>query len=697
MLRQTLYLWKQAPFIRLLIPLAAGILLQWYTAAPALPALCLLPAAMIALLIFNSRLSFKQFHFGWLNGLLVNTLLMALGMLLCWYKDGTHHPQWLNRYYQENNIVVATLQEPLSEKANSFKAIAAVETIVENERLQPVSGNIIIYFKKDSSLTRLDYGTRILFRQTLQPIKNTGNPGAFNYEQYTYFQGIYRQVYLQPTDFSILPGPHRAWLKNILLNSRKKVLAIISRYIPGPKEAGLAQALLIGYKDDLDKTLVQSYSNTGVVHVIAISGMHLGLIYWLLSLLFAPLKKTAVTRWMPPLFIIAGLWLFALVTGGGPSILRAAVMFTCIVLGESLARKTFIYNSLAASAFILLCIHPYWLWDAGFQLSYAAVLSIVVFMKPIYHWLYFDNKLVDAVWKLVAITLAAQVLTTPFAIYHFHQFPVYFLFTNLVAVPLSSIVILLEIVLCAVSPVPAVAVFTGQLLQQLIEWMNQFIEYMEAMPLAVWNGLQLNAWQVLLLYGSTAGVAGWMLHKNRVSLMTGLCCLLAFFSIRSWLFIHALQQQQLIVYNIPKHSAIDFIQQRQLFFTGDAAIDGNDYLQQFYLQPSRTLHRVSTAGSLPTLVQAGHLYLFNGKKIAVIDNTFTPVQGLKKINADLLILSGSVNLQLQQLTAIFNCRQVVLDASCQFYKVNKWKAEAAKLGLSCFSTVDNGAFVMKMD
>ena len=206
---------------------------------------------------------------------------------------------------------------------------------------------------------------------------------------------------------------------------------------------------------------------------------------------YAPYRHPIASFARIPAITIAGLWLFSLLAGGGPSILRSAVMFTCIVIGESAARKTFIYNSLAASAFILLCINPFWLWDAGFQLSYAAVLSIVIFMKPIYDGFYFKNKLVDNVWKLVAVSLAAQVLTTPVSIFHFHQFPVYFLCTNLLAVPLSGLIVLLEIGLCAVSIMPAVASFTGVVLFRLINLMNSFIEYMEGLPFSLLNNLQL--------------------------------------------------------------------------------------------------------------------------------------------------------------------------------------------------------------
>ncbi|MEP6750863.1 MAG: ComEC/Rec2 family competence protein, partial [Bacteroidota bacterium] len=568
---------------------------------------------------------------------------------------------------------------------------------VHNNAVLSVKGNIIIYFKKDSFPEPLLYGAQIIFNKTLQPIRNSGNPGSFNYERYAAFQGVYQQVFLKPGEYMILPGKNANWLTSFLFTTRQKVLNIITTYIPGEKEAGLAEALLVGYKDDLDKTLVQSYSNTGVVHIIAISGMHLGLIYWLLNLLLIPFKKRKQTKWMVPVLIITGLWLFSLLAGGGPSILRSAVMFTCIVIGENVQRKTFIYNSLAASAFILLCINPFWLWDAGFQLSYTAVLSIVIFMKPLYNLLYFKNKMVDGIWKLMAVTLAAQVLTTPVSMFHFHQFPVYFLMTNLLAVPLSSLIVLLEIVLCAIAFVPVLAKAAGIILHWLIYAMNSFIEHMEALPFSLWNNMQINILQLILLYGVVIAVAYWLMKKNKPAIFIGLFCLLGFLSLRSYSFIGANQQQQLIVYNIPRYQAIDFINGRDYFFKGDTDLLTNKQLQNFDLNPSRTLYRINNAESIENFLSVSPVCMFNNKTIVLIDQHTGLGTATEKINADLIIISKNPSVRMSQLAEAFNCRQIVFDGSNAPWKVNKWKLEAAKLGLQCFYTVDNGAFVMNMD
>lgn len=693
----TLYLWKQAPFLRLLIPLIGGIVLQWYADAPPLPAWLLLAAGIIGLVVFNSRFSFLLYRFGWVNGIWVNIAFTALGMMISRNAQMQHHANWFNHSYHHEHLVTVTLDEPLSEKNKSYKANASVQMLRQGDSAWSVYGNIILYFSKDSAVAELGYGSRLVINKPLQPVKNSGNPGSFDYERYAAFHGISHQVYLRPEDYTVLPGNNGQVLAKFLYAARDRLLAIISTRIPGKKEAGMAEALLVGYKDDLDKTLVQSYSNTGVVHVIAISGMHLGLIYWLLSLVAAPLKKRKHTRWIAPVAIITGLWLFALLTGGSPSIMRSAVMFTCIVIGESIERKTFIYNSLAGSAFILLCTNPFWLWDAGFQLSYTAVLSIVIFMKPIYSWCYFSNTFMDGIWKLTAVTMAAQVLTTPISMYHFHQFPVYFLFTNLLAVPLSSLIVLLEIALCVVAPIGVLAKATGVLLHWLIAFMNGFIEYMEELPFSLWTGMQLNLPQVIFLYGFIAAIACWLLWKYKPAFITGLFCLLGVFALRSYSFIMAGQQEQLVVYNVSKHQAIDFISGRHYFFRGDDQLPEDIRLVNAALLPSRILYRANATDSLSQLACSYPVFLFHNKTIVLADNSSHQPAGKEKLYADLIIVSKNMRGRLQDLMQVFNCNQLVLDASNSALKVHKWKAEAAKLGLHCFSVVDNGAFVMKMD
>ena len=691
-----IYIWRKIPFLRILLSLIAGILIQWYIQLPVL-LLWLIVIVFFILLIWLFFIPiFERYRLAFLNGIAICILFTAMGSLLTWYKNIRHDKQWLGNYYKESGKVLVTLKEPLIEKTKSFKADASVNAIWQNENVIPVKGDIIVYFKKDSTLDQLGYGSQIIINKPLQEIKNSGNPGGFDYKRYSLFNDITYQVYLKPEEFVVMPGKNEKWLDKFLNKSRKKVLHILQANIKGDKELGLAEALLIGYKNDLDKNLVQSYTNTGVVHIIAISGLHLGLIYWLLVQLLKPLGKQHYFRWLRPLLIISGLWLFALLAGAQPSILRSAVMFTCIVIGESFLKKGYIFNTLAFSAFILLCWNPFWLWDVGFQLSYTAVLSIVIFMRPIYNWFYIKNKALDFLWKLNAVTLAAQILTLPLSIYHFHQFPGYFLLTNFLAVPLSSIILMGEIFLCAISFIPVLAQLSGKLLSWLIRLMNSYIEKIELLPYSLWDGLQINLLQTIFLFFFAAGVSFWLMEKKTKGLTVGLIAIFGFAFLRSLSFFNAQQQKKIIVYNVPQRRAIDFIDGKKYFFMGDQDLLTNDFARNFHLKPSRILHRVEAADTLNGLWRYGKFINYHSKRILLVEKNVIAEPSENKPAIDLLVISKNPRLQLSNLTQAFQIMQIVFEASVPSWKALQWKKECNALNIPYHDVNEQGAFVMNL-
>ena len=532
-----------------------------------------------------------------------------------------------------------------------------------------------------------------MISKPLQEIKNSGNPGAFDYKRYSLFQGTTHQLYLKENEFERLSTTARKPLRQFINRIRSRVLNILRTNIKEEKELGLAEALLIGYKNDLDKTLVQSYSNTGVVHVIAISGLHLGLIYWLLTWIFKPLQKRTL-KWSRPVFILTGLWLFTLLAGAQPSVLRSAFMFTCIVIGDSFERRSSIYNSLAFSALLILCINPFWLWDVGFQLSYAAVLSIVIFMQPIYHWFYIKNKLLDMIWKLNAVTIAAQILTVPIGIYHFHQFPSSFILTNFVAVPLSSLILFAEILLCVLAFAPIIAVIIGKVISWLIWLMNSYIEQIEKLPFSLCDGLQITILQTLLLFIVAIGSTLWLMDKNKTSFRFATGALFLFVILRTISFINANKRQQLIIYNVPQKQAIDIIDGRRFVFVGDTELIADDFIRNFHLKPSRILHRVEQANGLDHYMQIDNMIFYKGKHILRIKNTTDFLQVDKRLAVDLLIVSGNPRLYFTRLLQPFSIKQVVFDSSCPPWKLTYWKKDCDSLHIPYHDVSEKGAFVM---
>lgn len=695
--------WKKTPFLKLLLSTIAGIIIQWKFQLDFDLLVIISAITIVCLISFFFIPFFSRFRLAIVYGLLTNIVFFILGALLAFQNDIRNNKKWLGNFYQQNNGLVVTLDEPPVEKTKSIKANATVQYLINNDSTIPVKGKIIIYFKKDlptgqaGSTLQLQYGSQLVFKKSLQEIKNSGNPGGFDYKRYCLFQGITHQVYLKPEEFEILDGENKSGFRNFIYDTREKVLNVLRTNIQSKKELGLAEALLIGYKDDLEQSLVQSYTNTGVVHIIAISGLHLGLIYWLLSMLFKPLQKRKKIRWLRPVLIISGLWLFSLLAGAQPSILRSALMFTCIVVGDSLSRKPSIFNTMAVSAFILLCINPYWLWNVGFQLSYAAVLSIIIFMQPVYNWFYIKNKPLDFIWKLNAVTIAAQVLTVPLSIYHFHQFPNLFILTNFLAVPLSSIILLGMIFLCVLSIIPAAALLVGKLLTWMIWVMNSYIERIETIRFSLWDGLQINIWQTILLFLFAIGFTYWLMERSTTSLKLGLLALLGFITIRSYSFIQSNQQKKIIVYNVPQKTAIDFIDGRKYYFVGDEDLLKDDFARNFYLKPSRILYRIDDVENLNDLKADGNYFDYKERKILLIDETvkYLPVE--QKPTIDLLIISKNPKVYMKTLAGSLNIKQVVFDGSVPAWKTQYWKKDCDSLKIPWYDVSIKGAFVMKVN
>lgn len=698
-LHYTIPVYKTAPVIRLLVPFIAGILLQWYFKIELLFIAVTLFSFLASYLLFYLLPLSLRFKMQSVQGLLLNAVLLAGSLLVTWNKDVRHTENWYGHFYNDSVYLIVQINEPPVEKTKSFKAEAVVESVVAHDTAFSSTGKLLLYFSKDSFGTQLQYGDRILIRKKLQTIKNSGNPGAFNYRQYAAFQQTFHNAFLKHQDWLLLKERKVNGFKQFILAAREKILATLRKNIAGEKdELGIAEALLIGYTNDLDKDLVQAYSNTGVVHIIAISGMHLGLIYVLLVWVFARVPGIKKSRLIQALLILSCLWLFSLLTGASASVIRSAVMFTFITLGKTVLQKqTSIFSSLAVSAFVMLCYNPYYLWDVGFQLSYLAVTGIVIFQQPIYNWFYIKNKWADKIWQLTAVSLAAQILTFPVCIYYFHQFPNLFLITNVIAVPLSTIILFAAIALVALAWFPFAGEYIGTITGWLVWLMNKIILWINDFWFAVWDGIPATILSTLLLYATVTGMCAWLLQKNKAVLRFSLLALLAFVithACKSW---QVKNQQKIIVYNIPKQQAVDFVSGNKYLFEGDSVLQQKGLLHNFHLKPGRiALQLNKPVDSLNNCISAPPFYQFGNKTVLIINKPLVFEVPLQKINVDIIIISKNPKLYIPQLAQVFNCSQYVADASNSLWKIDKWKQDCDQLNLRFHSIPEQGAYVLDL-
>lgn len=666
--------------------------MQWYLQLP----VAVLIITSFSLLLFLSAFYFlgffKKYFLRWIPGLLLLSLFFLCGTFITHLKDPRNQAFFYESSYSKGELVSFTLQEPLAEKNKTYSAKASIDAIYKNGHWQKAEGKILVYFFKNNLPPNLQYGSRIISRKEILPITNTGNPNGFDYKRYALFQGTTGQVFLKPQDFIIVSQDNTSFVRKVLFELRKNVIGILQKYIPDPRQQGVAEALLVGYRGDLDKSLVQAYSNTGVVHIIAISGLHLGMIFILISGILSYFKKIKGFRVFRPLIILLVLWGFTFLAGAVPSVLRSAVMFSFIVIGESLQRKTNTLNTLAAAAFFLLLFNPFLLWDAGFQLSFAAVAGIVSFMTPVNNWFNFENKILKNTWKLMSVTISAQVFTLPLILYYFHQFPVFFLISNLLVVPLAGIVLYGELLLVLFSFSGFTAKIIGACLDLLLSGMNHFIEHINSIPFATITGIQINTLESILLFLIIAGALFFFMYQKKVGLWFAFICTIIFTSIISFEKLQLNFRQYLVVYNVSGHSAIDLIAGRNAYFLGDSIVEKDPVLKKYNLVPSRNFYRVKNETNFFTAKYVE----CNGKKIC-ITGKYLPRDSMPiKIKTDILIVAQNPAFTMRDIDRVFQFDQLVFDSSIPMWKTEQWKKDCDSLHLRFHSVSASGAFVMDL-
>ncbi len=689
-------LWKKAPFIRILLPFLTGILVQYYFEIPYFIILSLVGIATSLYFIFSAIPLAYRYSFRWIQGVLISFIIFFAGMMTLWQKDVRNDSNWFGHLYNDSSSLIIKVNEPLIEKEKSYKAEGRVEKIIKNGTGKNVTGKILLYFSKEDLMQLPKYGDKILISGGLQLIKNAGNPGGFNYSRYMAFQQTFYQVFLKQNKYVLLNVHNENALYSFIYNARKKVINILQEFVKGNKKVtGIAEALLIGYKEDLDKDVVQAYSNTGVVHIIAISGMHLGLIYAVLVWIFLRLpviKKSAAVRVVT---ILVCLWLFSLITGGSASVLRSAVMFTCILIGKEFFKQTSIYNSLAASAFLLLCYDPFLLWDVGFQLSYCAVVGIVWLQKPIQNLFYSKHKPLQYLWQMCSVTIAAQILTLPICIYYFHQIPTLFLITNLICVPLSTVILFAEILLIFLSSISVVGALLGKFIYVLTWFMNIIIDKCNNLPLSLIDKIYATPTTTAVLYLFVFAAAAGCLQFNKKLIMISLLFFSFFIGIWSYGKINLIQQKKIIIYNVSRHTAIDFVAADKYFFLGDEEFKTDGALQNFNLKPARISLQVNQSrDTLKSIQHSKILWQFYSKKIMIIDTTLSFASIQNKIKVDVLLITKNANVDISNITSSVMPRCIVFDASNSLWKIAQWKKQCSLLHLPYFTTAEQGAFIL---
>ncbi|MFO8068205.1 MAG: ComEC/Rec2 family competence protein, partial [Bacteroidales bacterium] len=465
----------QIPLVRIAIPFIAGILLSITTGLKINGPVFYSTSLSLLLLLFLINKYATDYKYKNLYGIALCVLLLLLGMKICQQYNQLENPNHFSYYGNRDDYALLQLTSPVSEKPNSFQLKAKVTSIANDSMCNSVSGNIIIYLEKCPDAEKLKYGDIIITKNDFQETRPPSNPNEFNYKRFLAYSNIHHQAYRRSDDWQFTGKNSGNHFIKATHKLRDKSLEILKSNNISGKEYAVASALVLGYREYLDDELRQGFAGAGAMHVLCVSGLHVGIIFLILNTVFGFLTKIKRGEIIKALIIILIIWLYAAITGFSPSVQRASTMFTFMAIGSSIKRKTNIYNTLAASALFLLIINPYLITKIGFQLSYLAVIGIVALQPAFYKHIIFKNKILDKAWAIITVSVAAQLATGPLGIYYFNQFPNYFILTNLAVIPLASLIIYAALFVIILSPIHILASLFGRILSFCVKILNYIV------------------------------------------------------------------------------------------------------------------------------------------------------------------------------------------------------------------------------
>lgn len=691
-------LFKQAPVLKMLPAICIGIAIQYHDDCELFLLMCLMFLSAIGTIAFNLFSTKFQYHHSWLQFFLLQILLAAFGMLLAYMSDLRHQKDFFEKHLLPDDLILLQIDDDPSVKEKQVFFNTSIIGLSNKQRNCAVSGKLNVILSRKQYSQELHAGDLIFIAKHPRSILNTSNPGGFDYAAQQRMKQVYHSVFLNHQEIKLFGHINTVWWKVAIEKMRQATLMSLERYIGKDQEIiGIAEALLIGYKNNLDSDLSQSYTNTGVVHIIAISGLHLGLIYASLLWLLGWIPGLNQQKVLHGCLLLLCLWTFTLLSGASASVLRSAVMFTCIIIGNMMGRTASIYNSLAASALILICIQPSFLFDIGFQLSYLAIIGILWLQQPIQKILRPKGLVLRKLWEMCSITLAAQIMAFPICIYYFHQFPNYFLPANLIAVPLSTVILFVEIFVLIASPIPVFAAFLGQICHALIDFLNQTIQWISQRPFSSLTHLQISTTEMMLLYLVVILLSATLIYKNRIVFRYALIAIMLFSMAMRYDLNKASSQQYFLVYNLKGLRGIEIIRGRSSVLFADSTLLKPHGLKNKTIVLCHDFFRVKEENTSIFNITDQPKWIQSGKQtILFIDGKSRQCFNNNAMTADIVVASHASTLDFTMLKNAFHPRVIVLDATNPMWKIGRLRRNIEALHLQCFSVTEQGAYILPL-
>lgn len=670
-------------FLRLSIYLVAGILSAFYFDFDR-ELILLFSGVVFCVFIFAFFRARVQIFPDALIGIASFLLIFCLGMLTTFFNIPENQPKhYINQNIElgDSAMVKGIITEELKPNDFSKRYLIETETLYFNKNLKAIKGKLLLNLKIDTlQSASLEPGMKVLLLWTPEEIRKPLNPFQFDYREYMQRLKVEQQI---NTDFSMLKitGKDRKSLFSYAWKTREHLIENLRKEDFRKDELAVFQALILGQRREISDELYKNYAAAGAIHILAISGLHVGILLLLLNFLLKPLEKLRFGKLLKPIILILLLWSFAFLTGFSASVVRAVCMFSFIAVGLQLKRKTSALNSLFLSLFFLLLINPHYIFQIGFQLSYLAVFSIITFQPVIYNLFKPASKPIDYFWKLTSVSLAAQIAVFPLSIFYFHQFPGLFLVSNLLVLPFLGIILAAGILVIGLASFGILPNFIADLFGYILKALNLFIEKIAGVESMILSGIDLSLFQNSSLYLILLSIL-FLTRKINFSRIAFL--LISILIFQGFTFYSKMQipASEVVIFHKTRESVIGIKKNDQLIILSESGLKLDflkDYLRERQIKDSirKDIPEVLTiAENLSLIVDTTRSY------------------SLPDFNPEIVILRNSPKINFERLIYETSPQRIIADGSNYSSYINRWRKISQEREIPFYYTGEEGAYII---
>jgi competence protein ComEC len=593
---------------------------------------------LIGIVLFLYRKRITEFGKS-LYGVLILLFLFILGFQLIYLgRDDLHTKYFGNFWKGKQKATIQILDIP--KQGNSYLITRA--KVLAVDRNDNVVGDVYVLIKSNDFSESIKVNDILNVDAQLAKPLEPANPYQFNFKQYLFNKHLYHEIFIRRENLVSINSKSSLNVYEHIKHFRERLINWVKQFNFSKEEFSVANSLLFGYTGDLTEDIFNNYSNTGVMHVLSVSGLHVGIIYMIINMFLQWVDASMTTRFRHFLIIASVLWFYAMLSGMSPSIVRSAFMFSILKLSESFNNRTGSFHTFFACLFAMLLYDANYLFDVGFQLSFCAVYGILYFQAKFKSWFTFTGKYQLKIFELLSITIAAQITTIPISLYYFHQFPNYFIITNAVIVPLSSLVMIIGLVFISVSAIPYIGNICFYIFKGSIFFMNKVVAFFDCLPFSSVKGIYFDTFYLILMSTSIILLILFLERRNVIHLKLVICCLGLIFLTEFVSKIRLKGINKVIFYASNEGFVVEHYKNGTSNFFYEKATSVSGTFERTFLQGNRINNRIKEIDTNRIEMNEffkSHVCIVGGKTILIIDSLMARNYSIKQpFKVDVLYL-----------------------------------------------------------